>query len=280
MKLKFWGTRGGIATPSVHTEELGGNTTCLELGLDSGQTLLLDAGTGIIEYASSGIPKGHPHEFHILFTHFHWDHMQGFPFFFPIHFPDSQIYLYSPFPKEMLFQHLSDLFDGTYSPLKNINNLNSTLHYAQLAEGGQELLGAQIHFALTQHPEPCYAYRIEADGQSLCFVTDHEARDDARNQGLIELMRDVDLLVHDAQFTEAEYQQYYQGWGHSSIERAIQNAREAQAARLLLTHHDPVHSDDFLRTYLYRLQRHQALNQSLEWLDLASENKLYTCKST
>lgn len=277
MKLNFWGTRGGIATPSSHAVELGGNTTCLQLTLSNGKNLLIDAGTGIIEYATSGIPKDHNHEFHILFTHFHWDHVQGFPFFFPIHFPESTIHLYSPFPREMLFQHLSELFDGTYSPLKNINNLNSNLHFHQIPKKGINLLGARVTFALTEHPEACYAYRIEEAGRSFCFATDHENKDNQRNQELLKLIQNATLLVHDAQFTEEEYQQKYAGWGHSSIERAIQNAQKSRAQQVLLTHHDPAHSDDFLHAYLYRLKRrHSPFNQHLNSVELASENEIYT----
>jgi phosphoribosyl 1,2-cyclic phosphodiesterase len=250
MNIRFWGTRGGVASPSLETQDLGGNTTCIELQMDEVSPLIVDMGTGVIEYA---IQRGAERsEFHFLLTHFHWDHIIGFPFFHPIHRPGVVIHVHSPFETARVQRQLQGLFDGSYSPLRDISALAAEVHCHQI-ENGAELQGARVTFKRTTHSSECYAYRLETATQSLAVVTDHEAGLDG-NEALIEFFRGVDVLVHDAQFT-AERLATRQGFGHSSIEQAIDNGARAGVGRILLTHHHPSHGDAFLQLYLKKLLR-------------------------
>jgi ribonuclease BN (tRNA processing enzyme) len=260
VKLYCWGSRGNIATPGGDTIEVGGNTSCYQLRLDDGGSLLVDCGSGAIEYATSlmargttsaGSPVG---EYHVLISHLHWDHILGFPFFHPIHVPGVRVHLYSPFPADLLAQHMEELFDGTYSPLRAIKNLNAQVSFHCIPPDGMEIAGASVRCTAVDHSTQSFAFRIAHAGKALGYVTDHEAREGARNDAVLELVHGVDLLLHDAQCTTADYAQQT-GWGHSSIEAAIDNARRAQAKRLLLCHHDPRHDDRFLQDYVERARR-------------------------
>lgn len=278
MRLRFWGTRGNIATPGMRTVELGGHTTCIEVSRPAHDPLIIDSGTGITDYArqvmaagevrASSEPgsternagsasqggRGRQRTFHIIISHFHWDHIIGFPFFFPIHDAAANIHLYSAFPAAMLEARIRSLFDGTYSPLEDLDNLPATITFQQLPADGGRIDGARVVPFELDHSEPSFGFRIEASERSIGIAIDHEARDNAANERVVANVRGVDLLVHDAQLTEAQYATQV-GQGHSCIEAAIRNAHAAQVRALLLTHHDPAHSDDFLRVYLQRRLR-------------------------
>jgi len=255
MTVRFWGTRGAIASPGPETAELGGNTTCVQIALGQAEPLLVDCGTGITEYALADGARAGGGPFHILISHFHWDHVLGFPFFFPIHSPEATIHLYAPYDVGTIVEHLEALFDGTYSPLQNMNNLPATIVAHSIGEGGQQIAGVQVSCCPTDHTDPCYAYRFERDGQCIGVATDHESRDNEANTRFDRFMTGVDLLVHGAQFTEDQYVAGCHDRGHSSIERAIATGERVGAKRLLLTHHHPLHSDDRLRLHLARTLR-------------------------
>jgi ribonuclease BN (tRNA processing enzyme) len=276
MKLRFWGTRGSVPSPSDDTRELGGNTACVQLVDTNGNSLLVDCGTGIIEYASRGEGADTQSEFHILISHFHWDHILGFPFFHPIHKPGTVIHFYSPFPVGELNRNIGGLFDGTYSPLRELTNLNADVHFHQLPPEGGPINGFEVRFAPTKHTDTCYGYRIEGSQAVVGYITDHERQaDPAINDGLLALVQGANTLVHEAQFTAEEYAQRI-GWGHSTIEDAIENAIAAKAGKLLLFHHAPYHTDDFLRLHLRRLLRARDLSdQSLQEVALAHEHITY-----
>jgi ribonuclease BN (tRNA processing enzyme) len=242
--------------------ELGGNTTCVEVDLGGDQSILLDAGTGVIEYATMLMnrdPRRSSHSTRInydfIISHFHWDHILGFPFFHPIHLAGAKVRLHSPFETGDLEAQVRALFDGTYSPLRDLDNVAAKISFHKIPEAGATIAGARVTACQTDHPERCYGLRIEHTGQVLAYVPDHEARSGQLNDQVLALAKDSHTLIHDAQYTAEEYEQY-EGWGHSSIEAAIANAERCGTEQVLLTHHDPSHSDDFLRTYLERHRRH------------------------
>ncbi|MEC9070995.1 MAG: MBL fold metallo-hydrolase [Myxococcota bacterium] len=277
MKLKFWGTRGSIATPSLETRELGGNTTCVEVSYGEGRSLVIDCGTGVIEYASRGVNLRENSEFHFLITHFHWDHIIGFPFFHPIHVPGTRVNFYSPFSEEECRANITMLFDGTYSPLRDMANLNADVQFHSLSDdGGCEVNGLQLEACTTTHSATCYAYRLKGPGVDLGFVTDHERQADLeQNQRVVDLVKGCQVLVHEAHYTANEYKKR-RGWGHCTIEDAITNATAAGTSHLLLHHHAPDHTDDFLRLYMRRLRQNGAVpDNAPESIRLAVQNHVY-----
>ena len=267
MKLRFWGTRGGVASPSLDNQDLGGNTTCIELEMADGQPLMMDMGTGVIEYAHQATSDRN--EFHFLLTHFHWDHIIGFPFFHPIHRPGVVIHFHTPFETARVERQIQGLFDGSYSPLRDISALAAEVHCHEL-KSGDELRGAKVEFCRTTHSAECYAYRLENGTQSIAVVSPHESGL-AGNDRILDFVKGVDVLVHDAQFT-AERLATRKGFGHSSIEGAIENGIQAGVGQLLLTHHHPSHGDAFLHLYLKKLiRRLEKTGQALPSIAYAQE---------
>jgi len=191
-------------------------------------------------------------EHHLIISHLHWDHILGFPFFHPIHVPGVRVHLHSPFPAELLARHMEELFDGTYSRLRAIRNLAAAVSFHHIPAEGATIAGARVRHALTDHTTDTFAFRIEHAGKVLGYVTDHEAREGVVNDRIVDLVRGADLLLHDAQYTAREYPDQV-GWGHSSIEAAIDNGRRAGVGRVLLCHHDPRHNDSFLQSYMQEL---------------------------
>ena len=256
MKLHFWGTRGSIPTPStssIPTQEFGGDTTCLSLDWGKENLLILDAGSGLrqagLEWAAQG-----RRAFTFLFTHSHWDHLQGFPFFTPAFRPGTEITIYSPrlpgahagnlIERSLHAQQSEPFFPAGFPMLraKIIFHEIQPGHPLQLSAGSDSL---QIHAAAVSHPGGCLAYRVEGSpGGKKCsfvFATDHEPSPSSPGP-LRELAHETDLLICDGQYTSAEHAQRI-GWGHGTPELCLQEAIAARARRLLITHYDPTHSD-------------------------------------
>lgn len=275
MKVQFWGTRGNIASPGAHTIELGGNTSCVEVDLTGRTHIILDAGTGLIEYASSIVSRtaadrGKGSTYHLVLSHFHWDHVLGFPFFHPIHIPGTTVHIYSAFSVKQLEEHVRALFDGTYSPLRNLDNTAATVEFHQIPEEGIAIGKATVTRRRTDHSDESYAIRIDHEGRSMTYITDHEARRSDTNNAIVDFAKASDLLIHDGQLTDTEYTEKV-NWGHSSLEAAINNAVAAEVKHLILTHHAPVHSDDYLRLYLSTYLRRRTFPDGSLRIELARE---------
>jgi ribonuclease BN (tRNA processing enzyme) len=186
-------------------------------------------------------------QIHIFYTHFHWDHIQGLPFFHPIYFNSTTLNIYSPLPVNVAHQNLDQLFDGSYSPFSGLNSMASTININELSKAIM-LDGLMVSFCPVDHSHindeaHCFALKFQAPtGESIVIATDHEARDNSRNQDLVNFAKGSTILVHDAQFTPAEYSSR-QGWGHSTMQAAMKNGIAAGADRVLLTHHHPHRTD-------------------------------------
>ena len=274
MRIKFWGTRGLISSPRHDTAIFGGNTPCIQI-LHEDQLILVDTGFGVSNFGESLLPRileaREELDIHIIYTHFHWDHIQGLPFFQPIYFANTKLHLYSPLPKNVTFNNLDLLFDGSYSPFEGLMNMDCDTSIHQLTSGF-DLGGLKISFTEVDHGEPgpaslpTYAYRFTAQTdsgeQSLCIVTDHEARPGPINDQVVALTQDCDLLVHDGQYTDDEYQNAV-GFGHSTAKQALENALQSSAGFTLLTHHHPTRSDremQILHRQLMTIERFRSLS--------------------
>lgn len=271
LRVKIWGTRGLIASPRLNTAFFGGNTPCIQL-LHENHLILIDTGFGCTNLGDELMPHiitdGGSLKIHIFYTHFHWDHVQGLPFFKPIYFSTTTMHLYSPEATTSMLDNLNILFDGSYSPFESLLGMQARVHLHQL-KGPLTLDGLNISFHPVDHGTAMHAAGVEtyaykftnAEGESVCVMTDHEARATARNKALVAWAKDCDLLIHDGQFDDTEYQSHC-GWGHSSARMALDNAIKINPGMTLLTHHDPASNDRDIQ------QHHRELMQGRKYRKL------------
>jgi phosphoribosyl 1,2-cyclic phosphodiesterase len=261
MRVTFWGTRGSLVVPGTDTVRYGGNTPCVEVAT-GGTNLILDAGIGIVPLGDKvmAAPAGERRqEFHILFSHFHWDHVLGFPFFVPVYIPGMQLHLYGRNP-DRVRETVHRLFHSSYSPIKGAHNLAADLYYHEVGDEAIRIQGAQVSSFPLHHPHPgpdspTVGYRIELDSRTLVYATDNEAgASEEHDAQLIEAVRGADVLIHDAHFTPEEYPSR-KGWGHSSFEEAVRVASEAGVSVLVLFHHEPDHDDEQMELILERARK-------------------------
>lgn len=251
MRVRFWGVRGSIAVPGPSTVRYGGNTTCIEVLLNGGERLILDAGTGIFPLARSLSPKQQL-PVHIFISHTHWDHIQGLPFFTPLFVSGNHINIYGALDSQSgrgIDDILSVQMQHRFYPVGE-NELKADVQCISLLDGEQVRIGeAVVTPVRMNHPVIDFGYRIEADGQSLFFTGDHEPSDkahaDDRRQVLIEAIRGVDMLIADSAYTEEEFPSK-RGWGHGTHDSSIDLARDAGVRTLVMTHHEPCRTDDAL----------------------------------
>lgn len=245
MKIRFWGTRGSIPAPGSNTSRYGGNTTCLEV--KSGKTrLIFDAGTGIRQLGY--LLKNESLPIRIIFTHFHWDHIQGLPFFIPIYIPDKPVefYAYPPFYhglKEMMVNQLKkEYFPAEYQTLPSL------MKFFKLKKKNNIMEPFQISLIENNHPGGAIGYRISSGKKGLVFLTDNELKPPETKtdwSDFVRFSKGADVLVHDAQYNDQELKEK-PGWGHSSYAQVCQLALEAEVKQLIFTHHEPLHSDDYI----------------------------------
>jgi len=254
--VRFWGVRGSIPTPGPRTRRYGGNTSCVEVR--AGKTLLVfDAGTGLREL---GVHLGRRNEapltVHLFLSHPHWDHIQGFPFFGPAYDSSTTIYVYGPKGDDKHYQLLSGQMSNAYFPVR-FSDLGAKIVPRSFKGHAVEAGDAQVHLFSQKHPGGSLGFRVEYAKKSVVFSTDNEldqllkdkkaaaARPDelrAFPSELLEPIRDADLLIADAQYTDEEYDAKV-GWGHPRSNTVVDFAGQAGVKRLALTHHDPMHSD-------------------------------------
>ena len=247
MRVKFWGTRGSIAVPGKDTTTYGGNTTCLEFTLESGRTLIVDAGTGIRALGESLAARGETVDIHLLITHIHWDHVLGFPFFCPIYDPTTKISV-DGFPtcmKGLRYTFDNNMGDGFF-PI-HFDDLEANISYTdQIQHGPINIDGVEIDKIPLQHPQGGFGYRFREGKKSLVFITDNELTEEAwagrHPDDYLEFCKDADILIHDAQYTPEEIGDR-RGWGHSDYVAALDLALKANVKRLILFHHDPSRRD-------------------------------------
>jgi phosphoribosyl 1,2-cyclic phosphodiesterase len=239
MEIIFWGTRGAISAPKEDQLIFGCHTTCIEIR-NGNESLLFDAGFGIGRYSDALTQKSGT--YHIFFTHFHWDHVQGIGYFIPIFLPTTDLHFYAPWTVKKLKQQLNYYFDYSFGPFPSIDVLSSQIHYHSL-QHPVKINGFDICYFRNNHEGSCYGYCIARHGKKIALLTDHEAQnsDSYKPWG-----DDYDVVVHDGQYTDEEYQHSHRGGGHSSFTQAVMNARKMGAHQIIITHHDPLRTDNEL----------------------------------
>jgi CheY-like chemotaxis protein/phosphoribosyl 1,2-cyclic phosphodiesterase len=265
MRIRFWGTRGSLAKPGPTTVRYGGNTSCVEVRTADDTLIVLDCGTGahgLGQALSTG--KSSPLHGHLLISHTHWDHIQGFPFFAPLFVPGNVWDIYAPGGLgKCLEDTLAGQMEYAYFPI-TLNQLGAMIRYHDLVEGAFELPGVHVTTRYLNHPALTLGYRLQVGSVVVVYATDHEPhappqleasspsesgadvlpvhREDQRH---IEFLNGADLVIHDAQYTLAEYPPKV-GWGHSPLEYTVDVALAAGVKRLALFHHDPLRDDEAL----------------------------------
>jgi phosphoribosyl 1,2-cyclic phosphodiesterase len=265
MRLVFWGTRGSISTPGKQTVRYGGNTPCVELRLNNEQLIILDAGTGIRNLGEKLIEGGKSLKAHILISHPHWDHIQGFPFFKPAFISGNEFTIIGGETDRVSLQKMiSDQMNKIYFPVQ-LNELKAVLKFRQVGEEEFAIGDARIQTLYVNHPTFAIGYRITHKGKSIVYISDNEPFDrrvaqslrnvDKQivdlylrstgdpNQRIFDFVRNADVLIHDTTYTPEEYVDRV-GWGHSHYLFTLDVAAQGKVKQLVLFHHDPSHNDE------------------------------------
>jgi phosphoribosyl 1,2-cyclic phosphodiesterase len=249
VEVTFWGTRGSIAKAGPTTVRYGGNTSCVSVRTDRGTLLVLDCGTGVHELGQLLVRSGDPVDGHLLIGHTHWDHIQGLPFFAPLFDERNTWHVYGPRGLDSSIDHtLAGQMQYTYFPVQLLD-FQASIDYHDLVEGQFQIDDVTITTRYLHHPALTLGFRIEADGATVVYATDHEPSTDAPGTGLdredalhVGFVSGADLLIHDSQYLQEEYPAKV-GWGHSTVEYAVDVAAAGGVARLALYHHDPMRTD-------------------------------------
>jgi phosphoribosyl 1,2-cyclic phosphodiesterase len=249
MKVKFYGVRGSIPVCGKEFQRYGGNTTCLRIFRETANRIvIIDAGTGIRNLGKEIVAQNvNQKVINILFSHFHWDHIQGFPFFTPAYNKEQHIGIHV-LGKERKYKNLKEIFSKQmqtdYFPVE-LDAMGAQFTFLNLGDK-ETFFGASVT-AIRQHHKftgGSYGFRMEDESAALVICTDVE-HINGIDPDIVAFARDADLLIHDGQYTEEEYMQH-KGWGHSTWQQAVEVAIKANVKQLIITHHDPDHDDDFL----------------------------------
>jgi len=247
--IHFWGVRGSIPCPGAETVRYGGNTPCIEMRV-GGQRLIFDGGTGLRvlgQYLLGQMPV----KANLLFTHSHWDHIQGFPFFVPAFIPGNRFHIYGAIAPNgsTIEQRLNDQMLHPNFPVP-LQIMAAQLEFHDIKIGEVLEFGdVKVNTALLNHPGESVGYRVSWNGYAAAYVTDTEHLPDKLDDNVLFLAHNADVLIYDATYTDEEYHSPKSskvGWGHSTWQEAVKVAKAANAKRLVIFHHDPLHNDDFL----------------------------------
>lgn len=249
MVIRVWGCRGSLPSPGPSTRLFGGNTSCIEIR-SGGELIILDAGSGIRELGQSLLRDGAV-KASLFFSHFHWDHIMGLPFFTPAYLQANSLHIYGEKKDgRNLEQVLSGQMQAPYFPVPMMA-MKARLEFTEVGPDMTFLAGgAVVKTFRANHPNGCLSYRIESEGAVLTYATDTEHAD-RLDPNILKAAQGADFFFYDATYTEREYEgkdgMSKKGWGHSTWEEAVKLSREAGVKTLVLWHHDPAHDDAFVK---------------------------------
>jgi phosphoribosyl 1,2-cyclic phosphodiesterase len=262
-ELYFWGVRGTLPVSGRHTLKYGGSTSSISLRMGADRHFIFDAGTGL-RNLSRHVMKNESGHFNgrLFITHPHWDHLNCIPFFEPLYDPKNKIFLMGPAHEGISFQKLLEgQMNGVYFPIKP-DHFQAQVTYVDTEAGSFRYDGIKVEAFRLDHPGCCLGYRIEHAGASIAYITDNELREEDRNlanwHALVDFLKDVDFLIHDASYFDDEYSARIH-WGHSSVGQVVELALAASVKQLFLFHHDPEHGDSDIDAKLVEAERHVAL---------------------
>lgn len=248
-KLSFWGVRGSTPTVDPATWRYGGNTPCLDLVAPDGTQFILDCGTGLRMLGNRWVAGDfvRPAQSHIFVTHYHWDHIQGLPFFAPLYVEKNEFQFYSFRSKFLGRNSLRQVFETQmalpYFPV-DFSAMSARRKFREVDGGETFQVGEnKVTTRFLNHPQGCLGFRIETPAGTFVYATDNEPGDPQLDKSLRELAAGADIFVNDAQFTPTQLTTTRRGWGHSSWKEGVNIAREVDAKTVVLFHHDPDSTD-------------------------------------
>jgi phosphoribosyl 1,2-cyclic phosphodiesterase len=271
MKIRIWGCRGSLASPGPDTVRYGGNTSSVEVRLDDGTLIILDAGTGIRDLgrhlASSEPTKSWPRmsdtgtspgKIHLFLSHLHLDHVEGIGFFSALWDPDVELHVWGPpSPLRSLQDRIATLMSPPLFPV-HLADVPCRPIYHDVPDEELQIGSARVYVQPVAHRGSTVGYRIEENGRSFAYIPDHEPalgtdleRTEPEWVSGFSIAQGADVLFHDSQYTEEEYPNH-RAWGHSSIAHTVQFGLITKVHNLVLFHHDPAHSDEELEVHLKR----------------------------
>jgi phosphoribosyl 1,2-cyclic phosphodiesterase len=248
MQVKFWGVRGSTPTPQAENLRYGGNTSCVEVRVGD-QIYVFDCGTGfrVLGHALEREFGDRPFAIHVFVSHFHWDHIQGIPFFRPLYdSPNSQFFFHSSSRTPSLEKVMAEQMASPYFPV-NLDHMQARRDFCNIENGYLDMDdGIRIKTEWLNHPQGCLGFRLETKDGILVYATDNEPGDADFDKAVRKLAEGADILIYDAQYLPEEYAARRRGWGHSHWREAVNVVMESGAKELILYHHDPDHSDEIV----------------------------------
>lgn len=258
IELTFWGTRGSIPSPGKDKSKYGGNTSCIEVRLPNHELIIFDGGTGIRELGNSLLLREKKVRAHIFLSHYHWDHIQGLPFFAPAyHAGNSLTILGAEHPEFPLEKILSSQMESIHFPVKS-SSLSAHINLKKLSLGNYSIAETEVKTIKTNHPGINFSYSLTFDDRKLIYMTDNEllpriakakSHIAYEREDFVRFIHGADILIHDAQYSDKDYLEK-KGWGHSTWKETAKLAAEGEVKHLVLFHHDPNHSDSIIDSFV------------------------------
>ena len=259
MLIKFWGVRGSTPTPQPENLRYGGNTSCVEVRLN-GHLYIFDCGTGFRQLGKQLAKEfeNRPLSANIFLSHFHWDHIQGIPFFLPLYNNrDNYFFFHSSSRSRKLQNALEEQMSDPYFPV-DMGQMAAHRNFYDLAEDKIAFDDCTVETKWLNHPQGCLGFRLQAGNKSVVYATDNEPGDPEFDKNVRALAEGADVLIYDSQYLPEEYANGKKGWGHSHWREAINVVMQSGAKELVLFHHDPDHSDACIDSVVSEARNHYA----------------------
>jgi phosphoribosyl 1,2-cyclic phosphodiesterase len=245
--VRFWGVRGSIACPGPQTVRYGGNTSCVEMRCGD-RLLVFDGGTGLRSLGNTLAATGQKLSFDLFFSHTHLDHIDGLPFFAPLHMAGNRVRIWAGHlaPPHTIKGVLDKMMSAPLFPVP-MDIFKADIEFTDFT-AGKSLTphrGVKLKTAPLNHPNSATGYRVEFAGKSIAYITDNEYQPGENDANVVKLMRHADIVIYDSMYDRGEYPNHV-GWGHSAWQDGLRLATEAEVKTFVIFHHDPSHDDAFM----------------------------------